>query len=90
MFLWIADQTRAEDVLGTVAEPGHGQCRAAVHAGPEQRWASFVCRCGQTRQYRAKFFSKEDIESVNLNITLCSNLLALIHMHGMCLPHGVD
>lgn len=50
VLLWIlglvAGHTRAEDVLGTVAEPGHGQCRAAVHAGPEQRWARLVCRCG--------------------------------------------
>lgn len=48
VFLWIADRTWAEDVLGTVAEPGHGQCCATVHAGPEQRWASLVCRRGQT------------------------------------------
>lgn len=49
VFLWIADRTWAEDVLGAVAEPGHGQRCATVHAGPEQRWAALVCRCGQTR-----------------------------------------
>lgn len=46
VFLWIADLTGAEDVLGTVAEPGHSKRCAAVHAGPKQRWASLVCRCG--------------------------------------------
>lgn len=42
MFLWIRDRTVIEDVLGTMAEPAHSQCCAAVHAGPEQRWAHFV------------------------------------------------
>lgn len=64
VFLWIADHTRIEDVLGTVAEPGHGQCCAsAVHAGPEQRWASLVCRCGnsgKTRQFETKLFGKRE------------------------------
>lgn len=47
MFLWIADHTRIEDVLGIVAEPGHSPCCSAVHAGREQRWASLVCTvCG--------------------------------------------
>lgn len=35
-------------------------------------------------------FLAKKIFSVDLNITLCSNLPALIRMHGMSLPHGVD
>lgn len=52
MFLWIADHTGIEDVLGTVAEPGHGQCRTAVPAGSEQRLARLVHGCGSSRQTR--------------------------------------
>lgn len=52
VFLWRADHTGIEDVLGAVAEPGHGQCRScAMHAGPEQRWASPACRSGKIRQF---------------------------------------